>query len=331
MRRRSRSGLAGIALLVVVAACANETTPLPDAAVRADAGPSSRDGGTNRDGGDDADAGVVDSGALRDGGAIDAGARDSGLRDAGDHDAGFDRDAGDRDGGPPDAGTIDAGTRDGGVRDGGPSCNDGVRNADEIWVDCGGWCNNVCPPCPGTGNLLRNGDFEAVPSGATGQGLLPSEWVALSGSPDTYSNDGSYGLLPEAFGNFTGVVAYDGLRFVGAWNSAQEDFAQTLTSTLTAGVRYRVEAVLHPATRPDLSNPGGYDVGLAADTARNASHFIGRLADTSTPAWDARAFEFIAPANASALEVFFLEPDGAASTYPGLDALSLVQTTSCAP
>ena len=46
-------------------------------------------------------------------------------------------------------------------------------------------------------NLLRNGSFEDVPNGDVGQAIMPSDWVAAYQTPDTYSNDGSYGLAPS--------------------------------------------------------------------------------------------------------------------------------------
>ena len=47
-------------------------------------------------------------------------------------------------------------------------------------------------------NLIRNASFEDIPGAAFGQGIMPSEWVIANSSPDTYSNDGSYGLAPSA-------------------------------------------------------------------------------------------------------------------------------------
>lgn len=52
------------------------------------------------------------------------------------------------------------------------------------------------PACSAAQNLLRNAGFEFAPEGNVGQGLMPDDWFATSLSPDTYSNDGSFGLAP---------------------------------------------------------------------------------------------------------------------------------------
>src|SRR5262249_58164491 len=85
-------------------------------------------------------------------------------------------------------------------------------------------------------NLLRNPSFELVPCETAciqDQGAMPSEWIVLGGSPDTFSNDGSYGLPPEGFGNFTGATAQDGIRWlVGASFVPPESFGQELIAPL---------------------------------------------------------------------------------------------------
>ena len=60
------------------------------------------------------------------------------------------------------------------------------------------------------GNLIRNPGFEDVPDGYWyGEAYMPSEWITVNVTPDTYSEDGSYGLVPEhesmlnPGGNFT--------------------------------------------------------------------------------------------------------------------------------
>lgn len=120
--------------------------------------------------------------------------------------------------------------------------------------------------CGASANLFRNGGFEEVPGVLLGQGLLPNDWIAVNLSPDTYSNDGSFGLSPGEFGNFPGVSAHGGLRWVAGSNVNQtaggESFAQVLSSTLLPDTLYRVEGWLHQALRFDLNNPGGYDLWL---------------------------------------------------------------------
>src|SRR5262249_26839273 len=111
-------------------------------------------------------------------------------------------------------------------------------------------------------NLLRNGDFEDVPGNQQGQGILPSEWIQVQPSVDTYSNDGSYGLPPNGFGNFTGVTAFSGIRWIGGWSSIPEIFGQALTAPLVPGRGYLLRARLRIAERSDLRSPGTYDISL---------------------------------------------------------------------
>ncbi len=103
-------------------------------------------------------------------------------------------------------------------------------------------------------NLITNASFEVVPNNNTGQGILPSNWVNIpppTPTADTYSNDGSYGVAPSAYGNFTGVTAKDGIRWVAGWSSAgQESFGQFLGSSLTANTDYAMSGWLHQAVRP---------------------------------------------------------------------------------
>src|SRR5690349_518562 len=82
-------------------------------------------------------------------------------------------------------------------------------------------------------NLLRNPGFETVPGNQPGEGILPSDWQLINSTPDTYSNDGSFGLIPGNLGNFTGVTAHAGIRWVAGWSAANEIFGQTLTNPLT--------------------------------------------------------------------------------------------------
>src|SRR5262245_61948748 len=91
-------------------------------------------------------------------------------------------------------------------------------------------------------NLLTNPDFEQVPGNQQGQGILPSDWLEVQPSVDTYSNDGSYGLPPNGFGNFTGVTAFSGIRWVGAWSSIPEIFGQTMPAPLVPGRSYVLRA-----------------------------------------------------------------------------------------
>lgn len=86
-------------------------------------------------------------------------------------------------------------------------------------------------------DLLVNPSFETVPSSETGQGFLPSDFVSAASidpGADTYSNDGSYGLTPAAFGNFPGLTAQDGIRWVAGadFGTTSEAFGQALSTPL---------------------------------------------------------------------------------------------------
>jgi MYXO-CTERM domain-containing protein len=175
-------------------------------------------------------------------------------------------------------------------------------------------------------NLLRNPGFETVPSNAQGQGILPSEWVLVNQSPDTYSNDGSYGLLPNVGGNFTGVTARSGLRWVAGWSQANEIFGQTLTAPLVPGQTYELSGFLHRGIRSDLAGTGGYNVLLADSVSRVITASLGGFAPVEgETGWEFKSFRFVAPANAANLPLLAFVPYAAEtlSAYPGLDDVSL--------
>ncbi len=181
-------------------------------------------------------------------------------------------------------------------------------------------------------NLIRNASFEDVPNASTGvQGILPSEWVVANVTPDTYSNDGSFGFLPSAGssgGNFTGVTAYDGIRWVAGWSSAgQERFGQFLSENLTTGVDYTMSGFLHQAVRPDLNNPGGYEIYLTdtSSTTPASGAYLGFLGQTrsTSEGWQQYSFSFTATAEMSGLSFLMFAPTSDTSAYPGLDSVSL--------
>src|SRR5262249_29742017 len=122
------------------------------------------------------------------------------------------------------------------------------------------------------------------------------------------------------------VQAYEGHRWVAAWSQADERFGQTLSANLVPGTRYRLSCRLHRALRADLNNAGSYAVGLAADVTMTTTVALGSFAFTSTQGWDARSFEFVAPADASTLPLlFFISIAGpSSSSYAGIDAVELV-------
>jgi hypothetical protein len=152
-------------------------------------------------------------------------------------------------------------------------------------------------------NLFPNGSFESVPNNFTEQGLLPNDWIntnLFSPNADTYSTDGSYGLEPAGFGNFPGVTAFDGNRWVAGsafghlgsdTTVGGEAFGAFLTSTLTPGETYQLDAQLHQALRADLAHPGGYQLFLAAGSSGPnlaAATYLGAFTPTTGGAWEAR-------------------------------------------
>ena len=177
-------------------------------------------------------------------------------------------------------------------------------------------------------NLIRNASFEDVPNASTGQGIMPSEWVISNVTPDTYSNDGSYGLFPNVNGNFTGVTAFDGIRWVAGWSSAgQERFGQVLSENLITDVVYTMSGFLHQALRSDLNNPGGYEIYLTdtSSTIPASGKYLGFLGQTSSTAegWLQYSFSFTATAEMSNLSFLMFAPISDVSAYPGLDSVSL--------
>lgn len=179
-------------------------------------------------------------------------------------------------------------------------------------------------------NLFVNGGFESVPSAAYGQGLMPSAWLPINLSPDTYSEDGSYGLFPWDFGNFPGVSAHGGSRWVAGGNIDQfgggESFGQVLTSPLVAGTAYQVDGWLHQALRTDLNGPGGYDLWLDKGSFVNRL-YVGHIGDTASSAsgWAVFVDQFVAPTDAAEYTRFVFAPIAAGDwgAYPGLDDVSL--------
>ena len=189
----------------------------------------------------------------------------------------------------------------------------------------------VAQPTYVDAGILINGGFEDVPNSDRRQGILPSAWVQTTGTADSYSNDGSYGITPGQFGNFPGVTAFEGIRWIGgaggpADSSLREGFAQELFENLVPGEQYRFTAQLHQAFRSDLDNPGTYEVYLASDNRLTNAVLLGSFEETSANEWQYREFEFIAPTQAANLNwlVFFpITNVDATSTYPGIDDLRL--------
>jgi PEP-CTERM motif len=182
-------------------------------------------------------------------------------------------------------------------------------------------------------NLITNASFEDVPGSAIGQNLMPSDWIRTSVTPDTYSDDGSYGLPPDAFGNFTGVTAYDGKRWVAAWSAAgQETFGQWLGTSVVAGQEYDFSGWLQQALRADINFSGGYEIYLT-DTPGVKTEYLGFLGSTTSAGagWEEYSFTFTATDIMEGLGFLEFAPivtAGTGAAYPGLDLVSLTVVSS---
>ncbi|MDX2421751.1 MAG: VPLPA-CTERM sorting domain-containing protein [Amphritea sp.] len=177
-------------------------------------------------------------------------------------------------------------------------------------------------------SLIVNGGFENVPSSQTGQGIMPSDWVSVSFSPDTYSNDGSYGLSPSDFNNWpVGMTAFEGNRWVagGRIPGLIESFGQFMTTPLTVGSQYELSGYLHQST--SRNNPGGYDIFLSDDASGSNRLFLGFLGSTNNVAegWTSHSLLFEAPTGADNKPFILFEPSFVSieNIYPGLDAVVL--------
>jgi hypothetical protein len=204
----------------------------------------------------------------------------------------------------------------------GSSCSDGD--------DCNG--RELCLPCRESDNLLLNPSFERVWANvATGQGLLPMDWWAITSSPDTFSFDNSWGLGRAEYGHFTNVSSVpDGVRWVGAFSGTPERVAQELREPLVAGQRYRVSAQILSGVV--YAQPGGYDVYLASDysnaPARPNDVLIGFMGPAVQSNWTQMSLEFTAPSDAAERRLLVFSPRPITSgqaAYLAIDAVKLVR------
>jgi PEP-CTERM motif len=196
-------------------------------------------------------------------------------------------------------------------------------------------------------NLLLNPGFEAAPNNNTGQGLMPSNWIALQSIPDTWSNDGSYGLLPgspSSLGDFDGVTAHGGIRWVAGaavcssgpfCPNAAEDFKQILSTPLVDGQSYTISGWLHQAIAAISIRPAATTFFL---TNRSTRTLVAHLGSTpNTLAWYFYSDTFVAPMNAGSLGTIEFEPvtsfcvPGCSMAYPGLDDVDLEGVTAAVP
>lgn len=111
---------------------------------------------------------------------------------------------------------------------------------------------------PTQASLIANGSFETVPNGSTGQGQIPTGWFhtnpssPASSRANTYSNDGSYGLDPGEGGDFSGVMAAAGIR----WVAGQSHDYHGSSSVIVEGEAFGTELteLLVPATNSKQSS-----------------------------------------------------------------------------
>lgn len=182
-------------------------------------------------------------------------------------------------------------------------------------------------------DLLRNSSFENVPGPAIGQGILPSDFATAAGpflvGADTYSNDGSFGLSPSEFGNFPGIVALDGIRFVAGAEFAgvKEAFGQQLTTPLTSQGVYRFSAGLLQS--PRFPTAGGFSLILSPSISLfdPGAEVVGQLSATSAIGiWQDRSVDFVAPSGSGNLSYLILAPFtvGPDATYIAIDRMNLV-------
>ena len=179
-------------------------------------------------------------------------------------------------------------------------------------------------------SFIINGSFESFSGPALfGQGFLPDPWVTVPVGADVYSNDGSYGLSPSDFGNFTGVTAYDGIRFVAGWSLVPERFGESLAAPLVAGATYNITGALHQALRSDLDHPGGYNVYAATGLNDALPLFlVSTGATTNDTAWEPFSVNFTASNGVDSRPFLLFIPfdTGNGFAYPGFDAFALVAT-----
>jgi hypothetical protein len=162
---------------------------------------------------------------------------------------------------------------------------------------------------------------------------LPSDFATSAGpflvGADTYSNDGSFGLSPSEFGNFPGIVALDGIRFVAAaeFVGVKEAFGQQLTTPLSSQGVYRFSAGLLQS--PRFPTAGGFSLILSPSISLfdPEAEVVGQLsATTAIGIWQDRSVDFVAPSGSSNLSYLILAPlaAGPDTVYIAIDRMSLV-------
>ncbi len=180
--------------------------------------------------------------------------------------------------------------------------------------------------------FIINGSFEDIFVSRQGQGLLPLKWIntgPLRPGADTFSNDGSYGLYPDAFDIFTGAKAYNGKRWIGCWSWGPKSIAQNLAKKLQPGSSYKLSAFIRMATRPDIAHAGTFMIALATDITLRSKIILGQFDPVNKPnTWVKRELIFIAPEKSLALPILVFTPVAFKSkkkAYIGLDLVGLTE------
>ncbi|NEQ37937.1 MAG: S8 family serine peptidase [Okeania sp. SIO3I5] len=187
-------------------------------------------------------------------------------------------------------------------------------------------------------NLIRNGSFEDVEgvTGTRGWGALPAGWInarrhnnARRYYADTYSEDGDFGVVANAYGNFSkDAKAQDGSRWVAgaSISNNNEKFFQKLETPLEPGKTYELSAYLKRSIRSIQSNPGSYEFFLADSTELKSMIPLGAFELTdSDDEWERRSLSFIAPEAAKTHPYIVFSPihSPAGDSYIAIDNVSL--------
>ncbi|MFH1810525.1 MAG: beta-propeller fold lactonase family protein, partial [Pseudomonadota bacterium] len=202
------------------------------------------------------------------------------------------------------------------------TCYDGVQNAGETGVDCGGTCRRDCPICEQGNELLVNGDFEQGGGAAGAANLLPQGWQAVGApAPDLFSTTGDVGLLPSG-ADFYRASAYSGARFVGASGDGNESFAQQLATPLASDQSYGMVGAIRQPTASGRNAPGGFALWLSTSKSLSGAQWLGTVDATINPSdahpWERRTLFFTAPTGAETMPWLLIAPIGA---YVGIDGL----------
>lgn len=183
-------------------------------------------------------------------------------------------------------------------------------------------------------NLLDDPSFEngIVPNCALG--LLPDTWVAVLGTPDTFTEDcGQSPGAPLDFppGHFLTLGgAHEGLRFAAASNFA-DAFGQRLAVPLQPAMPYEIRAQV--ARSGVTTGFALVDVYLSALPSLTGATLLGTLTvDPVIGAWREGSKSFCSPSDAAEKPYLLIRPrPGASTAYLAMDSFELVMTEGECP